>query len=49
METKNIITTLERKMKCAIGVCGHCHFEDELIRADGAVFQGSELSPLEKL
>lgn len=49
METKNIITTLERRMKCAMGVCGHCHFDDELIRADGPVFTGSELPGLEKL
>lgn len=36
-------------MKCAMGVCGHCHFDDELIRADGPVFTGSELPGLEKL
>lgn len=49
MESSSIITTLERQMKCGIGVCGHCHFEEKLVCADGPVFLGSELPPLEKL
>ena len=49
MAGSDIITTLERQMKCGIGVCGHCHFEDKLVCADGPVFLGSELPPLEKL
>lgn len=49
MEAGDIITTLERQMKCGIGLCGHCHFEEHLVCADGPVFLGSELPGLEKL
>ncbi|NOQ46687.1 MAG: hypothetical protein GQ559_08470 [Desulfobulbaceae bacterium] len=45
----NIITTLERHMKCGIGICGHCHFEDKLVCADGPVFTRAELPNLENL
>jgi NAD(P)H-flavin reductase len=44
-----IITTLERHMKCGVGICGHCHYEDKMICTDGPVFIGSELSHLETL
>ena len=45
----NIITTLERHMKCGIGICGHCHFEDKLICTDGPVFTRAELDNLTHL
>lgn len=38
-----IITTLERHMKCGIGVCRHCHMERTLVCADGPVFTLSQL------
>jgi NAD(P)H-flavin reductase len=45
----HIITTLENHMKCGIGVCGHCHFDDKLICTDGPVFHASQLNGLENL
>jgi len=49
LERNNIITTLERHMKCGIGICGHCHFDSKLICIDGPVFNVSDLPDLEKL
>lgn len=43
----NIITTLERHMKCGVGVCGHCHMDDKLICVDGPVFTHAQLIKLE--
>lgn len=44
-----IITTLERHMKCGVGICGHCHFENKIICTDGPVFPASQLSNLETI
>jgi len=49
MEDGDIITTLERQMKCGIGICGHCHFDSKMICTDGPVFHVSELPGLETL
>ncbi len=38
-----IITTLERHMKCGVGLCGHCHMDSRLVCVDGPVFSRSEL------
>lgn len=43
----NIITTLERHMKCGVGACGHCHMDDKLICIDGPVFTHAQLVELE--
>ncbi len=34
-----IYLSLERNMKCAIGLCGHCQFGSEFICRDGPVFR----------
>ncbi|MBL9152366.1 MAG: FAD/NAD(P)-binding protein [Verrucomicrobiales bacterium] len=34
-----IFVTLERNMKCAVGLCGHCQFGPEFICRDGPVFR----------
>ena len=39
----DLLTTLERHMKCGIGLCGHCHCSDKLVCADGPVFSLAEL------
>ena len=39
----NIITTLERHMKCGVGFCGHCHSGGRLICVDGPVFSADKL------
>ena len=38
--------SLERAMKCGIGVCGNCHCGDRLVCSDGPVFQANEISEL---
>ncbi|HER62902.1 MAG TPA: oxidoreductase [Desulfobacteraceae bacterium] len=45
----DIITTLERHMKCGIGICGHCHYESKIVCTDGPVFTVSQLPNLETL
>ncbi len=34
-----IYITMERNMKCAVGLCGHCQFGAELVCRDGPVFR----------
>lgn len=35
----SIYVSLERNMKCAIGLCGHCQFGPEFVCRDGPVFR----------
>jgi NAD(P)H-flavin reductase len=44
--TENIYVTMERNMKCAIGICGHCQFGRKFICTDGAVFPYTEVGEL---
>lgn len=39
----DIVTTLERHMKCGLGVCRHCHMGPTLVCADGPVFTLAQL------
>lgn len=43
MQPNTIITTLERQMKCGVGICGHCHTGGKLICIDGPVFTAADL------
>jgi NAD(P)H-flavin reductase len=43
---ERIITTLERHMKCGVGVCRHCHLDSKLVCKDGPVFTLAELREL---
>lgn len=43
---ENIITTLERRMKCGIGICGRCNIGDRYVCMDGPVFSWQELRAL---
>ena len=38
--------TLERNMKCAIGLCGHCQFGRFFVCKDGPVFNWRDVEPL---
>ena len=38
VETEHIFVSLERNMKCAIGLCGHCQFGPVFVCKDGPVF-----------
>ncbi|VVB99729.1 Sulfhydrogenase 1 subunit gamma [uncultured archaeon] len=40
--------SLERYMKCGIGICGECACGDRLVCRDGPVFNGSELEEMEE-
>lgn len=39
VQDEAIFVTLERNMKCAIGLCGHCQMGPEFICKDGPVFR----------
>lgn len=39
LATERIHVSLERNMKCAIGLCGHCQFGPHFICKDGPVFR----------
>jgi dihydroorotate dehydrogenase electron transfer subunit len=36
--------SLERYMKCGIGICDACAFDDKLVCVDGPVFWGDHLA-----
>jgi dihydroorotate dehydrogenase electron transfer subunit len=40
--------SMERVMRCGIGVCGSCHCSDRLVCADGPVFPAALLLPAEE-
>jgi len=41
-----IITTLEKRMKCGIGICGRCNIGGKYVCVDGPVFSWKELQGL---
>lgn len=41
---KNVFCSLERRMKCGIGKCGHCQMNERYVCIDGPVFNLAELS-----
>jgi len=43
---ENIYASLESKMRCGVGKCGHCHFGRKHICVDGPVFKYSEMLEL---
>ncbi len=42
-----IITTLERHMKCGMGICGHCHLDGKMVCVDGPVFTLAQLKTMD--
>jgi NAD(P)H-flavin reductase len=40
-----IFVSMERNMKCAIGLCGHCQFGPAFICRDGPVFRFDRIAP----
>lgn len=42
----SIVTTLERRMKCGVGLCGRCNLGGKYICVDGPVFTWAELKDL---
>ena len=47
ISSDHIYTTLERHMKCGIGICGHCHLDGKLVCKDGPVFSLSQLQDMD--
>jgi len=43
---ENTYLSMERNMKCAIGLCGHCQFGPTFICKDGPVFRYDRVQPL---
>ncbi len=43
---EQIITTLERRMKCGMGLCGRCNIGEKYVCVDGPVFTMAELREL---
>lgn len=46
---QNILMSLERRMKCGIGLCGHCQLENTYICLEGPVFSCVQLDPLHEV
>lgn len=45
---ENVITTLERHMKCGVGICRHCHMDNTLVCVDGPVFSLAQLRTMQE-
>lgn len=45
-DDEQIITTLERRMKCGVGLCGRCNIGDSYVCIDGPVFTMEQLRML---
>jgi NAD(P)H-flavin reductase len=43
MPDENIIVSLERRMKCGVGKCGHCQMNGIYCCIEGPVFKYSEV------
>ncbi|MDD5095393.1 MAG: FAD/NAD(P)-binding protein [Dehalococcoidia bacterium] len=41
-----ILTTLEKRMKCGIGICGRCNIGDKYVCKDGPVFSLAQLKDI---
>ena len=41
-----IITTLEKRMKCGIGICGRCNIGEKYVCIDGPVFTSAQLGKM---
>lgn len=43
---EQIVTTLEKKMKCGVGICGRCNIGTSYVCKDGPVYTGAQLKQL---
>lgn len=41
-----IYLSMERNMKCAVGLCGHCQFGPAFVCRDGPVFRFDRIAPI---
>ena len=45
---EQIYLSLERRMKCGMGVCGHCQINNRYVCIEGPVFNYAEIQGLEE-
>jgi len=45
-QDEQIVTTLERRMKCGVGLCGRCNIGGKFVCVDGPVFTQAQLKAL---
>ena len=43
MPEENIIVSLERRMKCGVGKCGHCQINGVYVCKEGPVFNYADI------
>lgn len=48
LAAENVFCSLERRMKCGVGKCGHCQVNQAYVCVDGPVFRYSEIASLEE-
>jgi NAD(P)H-flavin reductase len=46
---ENIYVSMERNMKCGIGLCGHCQLGAEFVCKDGPVFRHTDVQRLVRI
>lgn len=46
IKDENIIVSLERQMKCGVGLCGHCQIDGVYVCQDGPVFTLDQITDL---
>jgi NAD(P)H-flavin reductase len=46
VDNEHIFVSMERNMKCAIGLCGHCQFGSVFVCKDGPVFRYSQIKDM---
>ena len=46
LRTDQIYLSMERNMKCAVGLCGHCQFGPAFVCRDGPVFRFDRMAPI---
>jgi NAD(P)H-flavin reductase len=46
LATNQIYLSMERNMKCAVGLCGHCQFGPAFVCRDGPVFRFDRIAPI---
>jgi NAD(P)H-flavin reductase len=46
LPAENILLSLERRMKCGVGKCGHCQINGSYVCQDGPVYRYSDLKAL---
>jgi len=49
MAKENILLSLERRMKCGMGLCGHCQIDNIYVCLDGPVFSYARLEQLKEM